>query len=144
MGKTAKRGAVELTPRQSRFVDEYLIDLNATQAAIRAGYSEKTAYSQGQRLLKKAEVQEAIAEAQKRAQKRVQRTMDDVLADLRAVALDAMQKIPDKDGNLLMANHNAAIKAIELEGRHLGGFTGAQKGDDKPIHIEIVNPNGQG
>lgn len=52
-----------LTPKQQRFVDEYLIDLNATQAAIRAGYSKKTAYSQGQRLLKHVEVSQQIATA---------------------------------------------------------------------------------
>ena len=46
-----------VTPRSIDFVDEYLVDLNATQAAIRAGYSEKTAYSIGQRLLKNVEVQ---------------------------------------------------------------------------------------
>lgn len=49
-----------LTPKQQRFCDEYLIDLNATQAAIRAGYSEKTAYSQGQRMLKNVEVKAYI------------------------------------------------------------------------------------
>ncbi len=49
-----------LTAKQQRFVDEYLIDLNATQAAIRAGYSPKSAYSIGQENLKKPEIQEAI------------------------------------------------------------------------------------
>ena len=53
-----------LTPKQQRFVEEYLIDLNATQAAIRAGYSEKTAYSVGHENLKKPEIQKAIQEAQ--------------------------------------------------------------------------------
>lgn len=52
-----------MTPKQEAFVREYLIDLNATQAAIRAGYSEATAYSQGQRMLKNVEVATAIAEA---------------------------------------------------------------------------------
>lgn len=52
-----------LSAKQRLFVSEYLIDLNATQAAIRAGYSEKTAYSQGQRLLKHVEVQAAIEAA---------------------------------------------------------------------------------
>jgi phage terminase small subunit len=51
-----------VTPKQKRFCDEYLIDTNATQAAIRAGYSEKTAYSIGQRLLKDVEVSAYIAE----------------------------------------------------------------------------------
>jgi len=56
----------KLTPKQERFVHEYLIDLNATQAAKRAGYSEKTAYSQGQRLLKDVEIQATIAEARQK------------------------------------------------------------------------------
>lgn len=51
-----------MTAKQQRFCDEYLIDLNATQAAIRAGYSEKTAYSQGQRLLKNVEAKSYIEE----------------------------------------------------------------------------------
>ena len=51
-----------MTPKQKRFCDEYLIDTNATQAAIRAGYSEKTAYSIGQRLLKDVEVDSYIKE----------------------------------------------------------------------------------
>ncbi len=49
-----------MTPRQEKFCVEYLIDLNATQAAIRAGYSDKTAYSMGQRLLKNVEIQSRI------------------------------------------------------------------------------------
>jgi len=51
---------VALNGKQQRFADEYLIDLNATQAAIRAGYSEKTAYSQGQRMLKNVELKAYI------------------------------------------------------------------------------------
>lgn len=53
-----------MTPRQEKFCVEYLIDLNATQAAIRAGYSEKTAYSMGQRLLKNVEIKSRIKELQ--------------------------------------------------------------------------------
>lgn len=49
-----------MNKQQKKFIDEYIKDLNATQAAIRAGYSEKTAYSQGQRLLKKVEIKSAI------------------------------------------------------------------------------------
>lgn len=49
-----------MTPKQKKFADEYLVDTNATQAAIRAGYSKNTAYSQGQRLLKDVEVQNYI------------------------------------------------------------------------------------
>ena len=59
---TIERGDDAVTPKQKRFCDEYLIDTNATQAAIRAGYSEKTAYSIGQRLLKDVEVDAYIKE----------------------------------------------------------------------------------
>ena len=50
-----------MTPKQTRFVEEYLVDLNATQAAIRAGYSAKTAYSIGQENLSKPEIANAVA-----------------------------------------------------------------------------------
>ncbi len=50
-----------MTPKQTKFIEEYLIDFNATQAAIRAGYSPKTAYSTGQENLKKPVIQEAIS-----------------------------------------------------------------------------------
>ena len=56
----------KLTPKQEKFCVEYLVDLNATQAAIRAGYSEKTAYSQGQRLLKDVEIENRIRELRDR------------------------------------------------------------------------------
>ena len=55
---------MKLTEKQKRFVVEYIKDYNATQAAIRAGYSEQTAYSQGNRLLKKVEIKKAIKELQ--------------------------------------------------------------------------------
>ena len=51
---------MNLSLKQKRFCDEYLIDLNATQAAIRAGYSKKTAASQGERLLRKVEIQACV------------------------------------------------------------------------------------
>lgn len=66
------------TPKQTRFVREYLIDCNATQAAIRAGFSKKTAYSQGQRLLKKVEISAAVDKAQTAQSKRLQVTADDI------------------------------------------------------------------
>lgn len=56
----------KLTAKKQRFCDEYLISFNATQAAIKAGYSEKTAYSQGQRLLKNVEVKAYLDEQKER------------------------------------------------------------------------------
>ncbi len=110
---------MSLTPRQARFVAEYLVDLNATQAAIRAGYSANRASEIGYQQLRKTTVQEAIAEAMEKRSKRVQRTADDVMRDLAAIRADAMQIVHDKDGNAVMLDKPSAIKTLELEGKHL-------------------------
>ncbi|SUU98749.1 Terminase small subunit [Avibacterium paragallinarum] len=68
-----------LTDKQKRFVEEYLIDLNATQAAIRAGYSKNRASELGYQLLQKTTVQQAIEAAQNKRAERVQITQDDVI-----------------------------------------------------------------
>ncbi|MBB6559594.1 hypothetical protein HNP48_002261 [Acidovorax soli] len=72
----------QLTPRQQRFVDEYLIDLNGTQAAIRAGYSARTANEQAAQLLAKLSIQTAIAAAMKAQQERTQISADKVVLGL--------------------------------------------------------------
>lgn len=119
-----------LNKQQRRFVDEYLIDLNATQAAIRAGYSSKTAEWIGPQLLGKPHVAEAVDRRIKAREKRTEITQDKVLADIEAIKQDAMQKIADKEGNMTMANHGAALKACELHGKHLGMFQDKDKGGD--------------
>ncbi len=75
-----------LTAKQQRFCDEYLIDLNATQAAIRAGYSEKTAMEQGYQLLQKTSVAEYIAERKADRMERTEITQDMVLKELANIA----------------------------------------------------------
>ena len=75
-----------LTEKQARFVAEYLVDLNATEAAKRAGYSEKTAYSIGFENLRKPEIQEAIQSAMAQREKRTAVTQDRVLQELVRVA----------------------------------------------------------
>lgn len=75
-----------MTEKQKRFCDEYLIDLNATQAAIRAGYNEKTAYSMGQRLLKKVEIQNEIQHLKDERSERTEITQDMVVNELAAIA----------------------------------------------------------
>lgn len=69
----------KLTPKQQRFVDEYLIDLNATQAAIRAGYSPKTARQIGEQNLSKLDIQQAIEQAKAERSARTKITQDEVL-----------------------------------------------------------------
>ena len=75
-----------LTEKQARFVAEYLVDLNATDAAKRAGYSEKTAYAIGFENLRKPEIQDAIQEAMAQREKRTAITQDRVLQELARVA----------------------------------------------------------
>lgn len=89
-----------LTPKQQRFVEEYLIDLNATQAAIRAGYSEKSAQEIGAENLSKPMVAKAIQEALQERKERVQIDADYVLK--RLVEIDQMDvlDIMDDDGNV--------------------------------------------
>lgn len=76
----------KLTDRQKRFCEEYIVDLNATQAAIRSGYKETTAYSMGQRLLKKVEAQKYIDELKEARAERTRITADQVVYELCLIA----------------------------------------------------------
>ena len=110
--------SAKLTPKQEKFVQEYLIDLNATQAAIRAGYKPKAAYASGAENLKKPQIQEALTAAMKEREKRTTITADMVLNELAAVAFDCADDC--RDSRLRYTNK---LKALELIGKHLGMFT---------------------
>lgn len=111
-----------LTAKQERFVAEYLIDLNATQAAIRAGYSEKTAEQQGHQLLKKTLVAAAIAEAQAKRQTRTEITQDRVLAELARIGFADIRKAvrwgrsPIDDESENASKNGLGIYPVELVG----------------------------
>ena len=126
-----------LTPKQQRFVEEYLIDLNATQSAIRAGYSEKTANEQGSRLLANVSISEAIAEAKNKRAERTEITQDYVLSNIQKVIERCMQQeaVQARDGSPLLVEgpegnlaclfefkEAGALKGLELLGKHLGMF----------------------
>jgi phage terminase small subunit len=80
-----------MTPKQAIFVKEYLVDLNATQAATRAGYSAKTAYSAGQRLLKHVDVAAALASAMEKRAAKLDITAERVLGELALIGFANMQ-----------------------------------------------------
>ena len=82
-----------LTAKQQRFVDEYLIDLNATQAATRAGYSKKTANEQGSRLLANVSVGAAITQRMNARSGRVEITQDMVLRELAKIGFSDIRKV---------------------------------------------------
>lgn len=111
----------KLTAKQQCFIEEYLIDLNATQAAIRAGYSAKTAYSKGQLMTKTLSAQ--ISEAQANRSKRTQITQDMVLNELAKIGFSNMLdyvSVTD-DGDLLpdfsavTRDQAAAISEVTVE-----------------------------
>ena len=107
-----------LTPKQARFVQEYLIDLNATQAAIRAGYSARTADKIGPELLGKTSVAQAVQAAIQDRQSRTAITQDRVLGELAAVAFEGASDLPESE-----LKYSNKLKALELLGKHLGLFT---------------------
>ena len=126
-----------LTPKQQRFVEEYLIDLNATQAAIRAGYSAKTAAVIGAENLIKPYIQKAIQEAQNKLTERTEITQDYVLSNIQKVIERCMQQeaVRARDGSPLLVEgpegdlaclfefkETGALKGLELLGKHLGLF----------------------
>jgi phage terminase small subunit len=106
--------------KQERFVEEYLIDLNATKAAIRAGYSKNTAKSQGQRLLTNVDIARAIARAQGDRTERTNITQDYVLESI----FEAMERCKKADS----FNAAGVFKGAEILGKHLGMFQGENRG----------------
>lgn len=110
-----------LTPKQERFVSEYLIDLNATQAAIRAGYSAKTASETGWENLRKPQIVSAIQEAKAKREKRTNITQDMVLAEFAKIGFSDIRKavrwggVPEaqEDGSLVYPVELVASEDID-------------------------------
>lgn len=113
-----------LTAKQRRFVEEYLVDLNATQAAIRAGYSEKTAGQIGDENLKKPQIAAAVQEAQAARSARTEITQDMVLrelakigfADIRKVVRwsnTELQTVEGDDGPMTVAYHGLMLTSAD-------------------------------
>lgn len=128
MSKIAK-----LTPKQERFCEEYLVDLNATQAAIRAEYSRRTAYSMGQRLLKKVEIQNYISELREKLKSEKIADAAEVVEYLTSVMRgnsEAEIVVVEGTGEGCSEARNVVkrpdekerLKAAELLGKHLGMF----------------------
>lgn len=113
-----------MTAKQQRFVAEYLVDLNATQAAIRCGYSPKTAYAQGSRLLKHVEVAAAVAKGQDKAVTKAELSAQRVLEELGRLAFADVRGLFDDKGNLkaikdLSDDQAASVASVEVIHRNL-------------------------
>lgn len=137
-----------LNDKQRQFCEEYLVDLNGTQAAIRAGYSEKTAKEQAARLLTNVNVQEYISELQNKRNKRVQITQDEIVEKIIEVANRCMQAVPvtfmgrqvkDENGNNIWKfDSQGANKALDMLMKHTGGYAADNKQQSKPIEIRYI------
>lgn len=137
-----------LTPKQKRFVAEYLVDLNATAAAKRAGYSEKTACEQAARLLANVKVQTAVQEAKQARQERTEITQDMVLREMSKLAFFDIRKMFDKNGkpldiSALDADTAAALVGLDVQdvtdndGNYIG-FVKKYKMADKIRALELL------
>ena len=147
----------DLNEKQKKFCNEYLIDLNATQAAIRAGYSAKTARVIAAQNLAKLNIQEYIQQLQEGIQKRNRISQDEIIQDLIEVKNRCMQNVPvmyfdriekewkhegaDIGEPLYKFDSQGATKALDL----LGKITGAYKEDNAqkilnttPIEVQIL------
>jgi phage terminase small subunit len=103
----ARGGA--LTRRQARFVEEYLIDLNATQAAVRAGFSPRSAAEIGSRLIEKSQVADAIARATAERSARVGLRQDRVLEELSVIGFAKLTDFAEWDGERFRLKPSAEI-----------------------------------
>ena len=110
--RSRKNTKNQLTDRQIRFCEEYVKDENATQSAIRAGYSEKTAYSMGARLLKNVEIQNKIFNIRKELAKSAEITRDDLLSELKKIGF------ADIDYSMIQAKDK--LKALDTIAKMLG------------------------
>lgn len=109
----------KLTEKQQRFIDEYLIDLNATQAAIRAGYSVKTAKDIGCQNLAKLNIQQAISEKMAERSKRTGVNQDRIVLELAKIAFVNAADVIDSDDATIKAgataDDTAAIQSVKVK-----------------------------
>lgn len=131
-----------LSEQRQRFVDEYLIDLNGTQAAIRAGYSAKTAQEQSSRLLSNVMVQQAIAERMAERSRRTGVNQDRVLRELARIAFaNVIDMINTEDATLketASEDETAAIQSVKVKTFGEGGIEWEIKMADKIKALELL------
>jgi len=170
-GNVIKLSKNKFTVKQERFCQEYIIDLNATQAAERTGYSKKTAYSQGQRLLKNVEIQARIQELMKERSERTEINQDMVIKELAKLGfstmndfatwgktgvalIESLELTPDqaacvsevsetvtKDGGTVRFKLHDKKGSLELLGKHLGMFKEQLEHSGEIIFREFDQPN---
>ena len=137
---------MKLTSKQSRFVQEYLIDSNATQAAIRAGYSKKTAGQIGAEYLKKPNIAASIAEAQKGLEKRTEVTQERVIQELACSAFLDIKDLFEDDGSLKLVRDMPESVRRSIAGLEVTEIFDRADGDQKTAigllkRVKLIDKN---
>lgn len=139
-----------LTPKQQRFVEEYLVDLNATQAAIRAGYSERTARQIGDENLSKPDIASAIKAAMAERSERTEITQDMVLSELAKIGFADIRKavvwranvtgmVQDDDGSerLAVTNEVQLVDSDKLDDATAGAVAEISQNAQGGLKIKL-------
>lgn len=127
--------SAKLTGKQKRFCEEYLIDFNATQAAIRSGYSKKTAQAIGAENLTKPLIQAKITSFQKRLSDKSEITLERVLKEYGRIAFSDIRKYYDENGNLIPIHLLDDDSAAVLAGMDIDELNEYVKGEKITIGI---------
>ena len=138
-----------LNEKQKQFCEEYIIDLNGTQAAIRAGYSKKTARAIANELLTKLDIQEYICKLKNKRSERVKYSQDELMRDILEVKNRCLQANPvlDKEGNetgIWKFDSNGVNKALDMLAKHVGFYEtdNKQKAFNISVNREAVEVEG--
>lgn len=134
----------DLNARQQRFVEEYLVDLNGTQAATRAGYSPRTANEQASRLLADVNIQAAVSAARAKQSKRTEITADRVLQEFARIGFSDIRTIFTPEGSLrpvseLTPDEAACLASVEVVTRTLPGREGEAAGVEYTHKIRLAD-----
>lgn len=151
---------IKLTAKQEAFCNEYLIDLNATAAAKRAGYSEDTAYAIGWENLRKPEIASRIVQLRAEITEKTLVTPEYIVEGIKETAERCLQRVPvmkwdyesksmvqqqDEDGkDVWTFDSNGANRAFELLGKHLGIFEKDNKQKSAVINVNMVDDSDDG
>jgi phage terminase small subunit len=127
----------ELNQKQEIFCNEYLVDLNATQAAVRAGYSEKSANEQAGRLLVNASIQARISELMQERMSRLNIDQDKAVKELTKVVLAKMSDVADFDGDCLKFKSIEEIDKNEIDSSVIESIQSVDTKFGKSIKLKL-------
>lgn len=130
-----------LNPKQQRFVEEYLVDLNATQAAIRAGYSAKTASQIGERLLRNVQVAKAVDQGRQQQAKNTGLNAERVIQEAMRLAFFDIRKLVNADGTPKKLSELDDDTAAAIQGLDVASFGNAEVGIGTVLKYKIADKN---